>query len=147
MAKILVLNGPNLNLLGEREPHIYGTTSLADINALLAEQAAAQGHELNSRQSNSEGDLVNYIQQAKKDGIQSMIINAASLSHTSLPLRDALVAVELPFVEVHLSNIYKREAFRHKSIIADLAIGIICGFGVQSYELALSVVIRRIDNA
>lgn len=146
MAKILVLHGPNLNLLGEREPHIYGKTTLAEIERRLNQQAKAQGHQVNSFQSNSEGALIDCIQQTRQDKTEFIIINAAGLSHTSLALRDALIAVALPFIEVHLSNVYKREHFRHQSVLADAAIGFICGFGAQSYELALGAAINQLNS-
>jgi len=146
MKKILVLHGPNLNLLGKREPHIYGKTTLAEIDARLDQQAKAQGYQVSSFQSNSEGALIDLIQQARQDKTEFIIINAAGLSHTSLTLRDALVAVEIPFIEVHLSNVYKRESFRHRSVLADAAIGSICGFGALSYELALTAAISQLNN-
>ena len=147
MKKILILHGPNLNLLGEREPHIYGKTSLAEIDARLVQQARAQGYQVSSFQSNNEGALIDHIQQARQAKTEFIIINAAGLSHTSLALRDALVAVELPFIEVHLSNVYKRESFRHSSVLADTAIGSICGFGALSYELALTAAISQLNNS
>lgn len=146
MKKILVLHGPNLNLLGEREPHMYGRATLAEIDARLDQQARAEGYQVSSFQSNSEGALIDRVQQTRQDKTEFIIINAAGLSHTSLTLRDALVAVELPFIEVHLSNVYKRESFRHRSVLADVAIGSICGLGVLSYELALTAAISQLNK-
>lgn len=137
MAKpIFVLNGPNLNLLGTREPEIYGTTTLADIEAMCATRANALGLSVDFRQSNSEGELVTWIQDARAQA-SAIIINAAAYTHTSIALADALSAADLPTVEVHLSNIYKREAFRHISYISPVALGLICGFGASGYMLAL----------
>ena len=137
MAKpIFVLNGPNLNLLGTREPEIYGTTTLADIEAMCATRATALGFSVDFRQSNSEGKLVTWIQDARTQA-SAIIINAAAYTHTSIALADALSAADLPTVEVHLSNIYKREAFRHISYISPVALGLICGFGATGYMLAL----------
>ena len=135
-AKIFVLNGPNLNLLGTREPHIYGSDTLDDLRSLAQARAAELGLEIDFRQSNSEGELVDWIQEAKEsaDGI---VINAGAYTHTSIAILDALVATELPVVEVHLSNLFKREAFRHHSYISPVAAGLITGFGPQGYPLAL----------
>lgn len=138
-AKILVLNGPNLNLLGIREPHVYGSDTLDDVRRLAAERAAELGLEIDFRQSNSEGELVDWIQEARgsADGI---VINAGAYTHTSVALLDALAAVDLPVVEVHLSNLFKREAFRHRSYIAPVAAGLIAGFGARGYALAVEAV-------
>ena len=137
MAKpIFVLNGSNLNLLGTREPEIYGTTTLADIEAMCATRAMALELSVDFRQSNSEGELVTWIQDARTQA-SAIIINAAAYTHTSIALADALSAADLPTVEVHLSNIYKREAFRHISYISPVALGLICGFGASGYMLAL----------
>lgn len=135
-AKILVLNGPNLNLLGIREPHVYGGDTLDDVRRLAAERAAELGLEIDFRQSNSEGELVDWIQEARgsADGI---VINAGAYTHTSVALLDALAAVDLPVVEVHLSNLFKREAFRHRSYVAPVAAGLIAGFGARGYALAI----------
>jgi 3-dehydroquinate dehydratase-2 len=135
--RILVLHGPNLNLLGSREPSIYGGETLDDINGRLASRAAAEGADLVCFQSNAEAALIERVQQAAGDGTRFIIINPAALTHTSVALRDALAAVKLPFVEVHLSNVFAREPFRHHSYFTDLAVGIICGLGARGYELAL----------
>jgi 3-dehydroquinate dehydratase-2 len=145
MAKILVLNGPNLNLLGTREPEHYGKTALEDINQNLADLAGKAGHELDSYQSNAEHELVNRIHKAAADGVDFIIINPAAFTHTSVAIRDALAGVSIPFVEVHLSNIYAREAFRHQSYFSDIAVGVISGLGAQGYELALEAAIRSFD--
>jgi 3-dehydroquinate dehydratase-2 len=137
MAQILILHGPNLNLLGIREPTVYGHTTLADINQQLENQAKQLGHSIIALQSNAEHELVAAIQRTKQEQVQFIIINPAAYGHTSIALRDALLAVALPFIEVHLSNPQAREPFRHHSYLADLAKGIICGFGAQSYYLAL----------
>jgi 3-dehydroquinate dehydratase-2 len=134
---LLVLNGPNLNLLGTREPGIYGTRTLADIERELAEIAARHAARLACFQSNSEGALVDRIHAARNEGVDFMIVNAGALTHTSIALRDALAAVAIPFVEVHLSNVYRREAFRHRSFLADIAEGSIVGLGAAGYRLAL----------
>ncbi len=135
--QILVIHGPNLNLLGSREPGVYGATTLAQIDADLQQFAANAGATLESFQSNHEGALVDRIQAAGRDGTRFIIINPAAYTHTSVAIRDALAAVALPFVEVHLSNIHKREAFRHHSYVSELALGVICGLGPQGYRYAL----------
>ena len=145
MAKILVLNGPNLNLLGSREPDQYGHRSLEEIMETLERFAGTCGHELSHRQSNSEGALVDAIQEAGHDGTDYIIINPAAYTHTSIALRDALLAVNIPFVEVHLSPVAAREAFRQVSYFADIAIGVISGFQGDSYLLALQAIINRIE--
>lgn len=137
MADILVLNGPNLNLLGQREPSVYGHQSLESIMVKLGALAQKHGRTLTHFQSNQEGILVDQIHQAYQDNIRFIIINAGAYTHTSIALRDALLATGIPFIEVHLSNIYQRESFRHGSYLADIACGTICGLGSQSYELAL----------
>ena len=144
MAKILVLHGPNLNLLGQREPQIYGSDSLRDINTRLQQQCAAAGHELDALQSNSEGALIDRVQQARSDGTAFMVVNFGGFTHTSIALRDAVLAAEIPCIEVHLSNLHKREAFRHQSYFADIAIGAIVGLGPQGYELALQAAFERV---
>ncbi len=144
MARLLVLHGPNLNLLGQREPAVYGRTTLAEIDADLASIAQASGHDLAAFQSNSEGALIDRIHAAAKDGTAFIVINPGALTHTSVALRDALAAVAIPFIEVHLSNVHAREAFRHRSYIADLAVGVITGFGAESYRLGLSAALKRL---
>ena len=146
MARLLVLHGPNLNLLGQREPAVYGRTTLAEIDADLAAIARESGHDLASFQSNSEGALIDRIHAAAKEGTAFIVINPGALTHTSVALRDALAAVAIPFVEVHLSNVHAREPFRHKSYIADLAVGVITGFGADSYRLGLAAALRRLAS-
>jgi 3-dehydroquinate dehydratase-2 len=141
--QILVLHGPNLNLLGTREPGVYGTQTLEQIDADLARLATVAGVTLSSFQSNHEGALIDRVQAARTDGSDFIIINPAALTHTSVGLRDALAAVELPFIEVHLSNIHQREAFRHHSYFSELAVGVICGLGADGYRLALDHAIHR----
>ena len=141
--EILVLHGPNLNLLGEREPEVYGRTSLADIDAKLRELAAERGARIETYQSNHEGALIDRIQ-AARGGFQGIIINPGGFTHSSVALRDALVASELPVIEVHLSNIHAREAFRQKSLISDIAVGQITGLGAIGYELALLGLLERL---
>ncbi len=137
ISRILVLHGPNLNLLGQREPEIYGHLTLDEINQKLIAHAQAKGVVLETFQSNCEGTLIDRLHQAHQDGVEFVIINPAAYTHTSVALRDALMGVDTPFVEVHLSNIYSRDAFRHKSFFSDLAQGVICGFGWQGYLFAL----------
>lgn len=136
MKPVFVLNGPNLNLLGEREPHLYGTARLADIEALLAAEAREAGLTLDFRQTNHEGVLVDWVQEARQ-AASGLILNAGAYTHTSVAILDALKALTVPVIEVHLSNIFAREAFRHHSYVSPVATGIICGFGAQSYVLAL----------
>lgn len=145
MAKILVLHGPNLNLLGTREPEIYGRGTLADINRQLVELAQASGHELVCFQSNAEHELIDRIQQGRNDHTALILFNPGAFTHTSIALRDALAAVAIPFIEVHLSNVFARESFRHHSYLSDLAIGVICGFGGDSYRLALDAAVHRLQ--
>lgn len=139
---ILVLHGPNLNLLGSREPSIYGHHTLDSINKQLQSTAARAGATCTTFQSNSEGELVSRIHQAQHDGTEFIIINAAAYTHTSVALRDALAAIELPFLEVHLSNVYKRETFRHHSYLSDLACGVIAGLGPEGYIAALRYALK-----
>ncbi|MCV2370045.1 type II 3-dehydroquinate dehydratase [Paucibacter oligotrophus] len=146
MMQILVIHGPNLNLLGTREPGVYGSQTLAQIDAGLAEMAAVAGIELKSFQSNHEGALVDRIQAAGSDGCQFIIINPAAYTHTSVAMVDALAAVALPFVEVHLSNIHKRESFRHHSFFSARADGVICGLGAQGYQLALAYALEKLKR-
>ncbi len=141
--KILVLHGPNLNLLGSREPEIYGKGSLADLDLRLIAQGRVAGATVICFQSNHEGELIDRVQQARKDGITAIVINPAGYTHTSVALRDALAAVAIPYVEVHLSNIHAREPFRRHSYFSDQAIGTICGLGRRGYELALQFVLSQ----
>lgn len=143
--RILVLHGPNLNMLGVREPDKYGVNTLAEINSLLTKRAAAAQVELLHFQSNSESELIERIHNAK-DNIAYILINPAAFTHTSIALRDALAAVAIPFIEIHLSNIYAREAFRHHSYFSDLAVGVISGLGVHSYELALEHALGKLTH-
>ena len=146
MAKILVLHGPNLNLLGTREPEIYGSDSLADISDRLTALADAQHHQVDNFQSNAEHELVDAIHTARTDGTDFIIINPAAFTHTSVAIRDALASVDLPFIEVHLSNVHAREEFRQHSFLSDIAVGVICGLGAQGYELALQAAITHINK-
>jgi 3-dehydroquinate dehydratase-2 len=140
---ILIINGPNVNLLGAREPATYGTVTLADVEARLREQAADAGALLTLFQSNSEGELVERVQRAGREQVDFIIINPAAYTHTSIAIRDALSAVGIPFAEVHVSNVFAREAFRHHSHFTDLATGMICGWGAQGYELALAYALQQ----
>jgi len=142
MANFLVLHGPNLNLLGTREPEHYGADTLADIAEQLHRTASQSGHQLESFQSNAEHELINKIHDARSH-VDFIIINPAAFTHTSVALRDALAAVELPFIEVHLSNVHAREEFRQHSFLSDIAVGVICGLGAQGYELALQAAIKH----
>jgi 3-dehydroquinate dehydratase-2 len=146
MAKLLLLHGPNLNLLGSREPGVYGRTTLAEIDGDLAARATASGHRLESMQSNSESALVDRIQAAGRDGTAFILLNPAAFTHTSVALRDALAAVAIPFIEVHLSNPQAREPFRHTSYFSDLAIGTVAGFGADSYRYAMEAALARLDE-
>ncbi len=146
MSKILVIHGPNLNLLGEREKDIYGQTTLTDINALLEKEAASLKLKLQIVQSNHEGEIVDLIGKAKKDGFKAILINPAAYTHTSVAIHDAIRAVQVPTVEVHLSNIYSREDFRHKSLVAPVAVGQISGFGVNSYILGLNAIAKLLQK-
>lgn len=137
MSHLLLLNGPNLNLLGTREVSVYGASTLAQIEADLGERAARLGHQLRALQMNQEGLLVDAIHRAKNDGVEFIIFNPGAFTHTSVALRDAVLGVELPFIEVHLSNVYARETFRHHSYLSDIAAGVIVGLGPQGYQLAL----------
>jgi 3-dehydroquinate dehydratase II len=140
---ILVLHGPNLNLLASRAPAVYGATTLVEIDADLARMAADAGAMLKTFQSNHEGALIDRVHAARDDGTEFIIINPAGLTHTSVALRDALAAVDLPFVEVHLSNVHRREAFRHRSFFSDLALGVICGLGAEGYRAAVRFALAR----
>ena len=143
-ASILVIQGPNLNLLGTREPEVYGKTTLEDIHKKLGEIAKANSVELDTYQSNHEGELIDRIQKAKQDGVDFIIINPGAFTHTSVALRDALAGVAIPFTEIHLSNIHQREEFRKHSYLSDIATGVICGLGAIGYELALQAAISRL---
>lgn len=145
MAQILVLHGPNLNLLGTREPDVYGRATLADIDAATAAQAQDAGHALEALQSNAEHVLVERIQAARGDGTALIVINPAAFTHTSVAIRDALAAVALPFIEVHLSNPHAREPFRHHSYFSDLALGVVAGFGADSYRYAIDAAIAHLN--
>jgi 3-dehydroquinate dehydratase II len=145
MSRLLLLNGPNLNLLGSREPDIYGNTSLPDIETKLAELARSRGHELIALQSNAEHELIAKIHGAKRDA-DFIIINPGAFTHTSIALRDAFLSVAVPFIEVHLSNVFAREAFRHQSYLSDIAVGCIFGLGPIGYELALQAAIARLAD-
>jgi 3-dehydroquinate dehydratase II len=140
-----VINGPNLNLLGRREPAVYGAATLADIEAKLREIAAQQNMELTFKQSNREGELVDFIQGTLDDGTEGILINPGAYGHTSIAMRDALLAVGKPFVEVHVSNVYGREAYRKESMLTDMAVGIVAGFGPLSYELGLTALKKNLD--
>jgi 3-dehydroquinate dehydratase-2 len=144
--RVLLLNGPNLNLLGSREPALYGGDTLATIEQRLASQAKDEGHELTAFQSNAEHELIDRIQRAPADGVNAIIFNPGGYTHTSVALRDALLAVKLPFIEVHLSNIHAREPFRHHSYFSDIALGSIVGLGPLGYELALTALIVRFSG-
>lgn len=146
MATFLVLHGPNLNLLGTREPGVYGATTLAEINADLEARARAAGHQLHCLQSNAEYQLIERIHAARGEGVDFIIINPAAFTHTSVALRDALLAVSIPFIEVHLSNVHKREPFRHHSYFSDVAVGVICGLGASGYRLALEAAIEQLQR-
>ncbi len=146
MAKLLILNGPNLNLLGEREPGHYGNDTLATINQRLESAAQTAGHTLTSFQSNAEHELVDQVQAAKKDDVAFIIINPAAFTHTSVAIRDAFSATNIPFIEIHLSNVHAREEFRQHSFFSDIAVGVICGLGPIGYELALQAAIKRLET-
>ncbi|TCB53885.1 type II 3-dehydroquinate dehydratase [Acinetobacter terrestris] len=144
-STILVIHGPNLNLLGKREPEVYGHLTLEDINQKLIAQAQNSSLSLDTFQSNWEGAIVDRIHQAQQDGVQFIIINPAALTHSSVAVRDALLGVAIPFIEVHLSNVHAREAFRHHSYLSDKAVGVICGLGAQGYAAALNYAIEKIQ--
>ena len=147
MPKILVLNGPNLNLLGTREPEIYGRDTLRDLEERLRAQGASGGHEVEVFQSNAEHELVERVHAAPRSGVGFVLINPAAFTHTSVALRDALLGVAIPFIEVHLSNVFAREPFRAHSYFSDVAVGVISGLGMHGYELALAAAIRRLDRS
>lgn len=147
MAKLLVLHGPNLNLLGTREPGVYGHTTMAQIDQALLAQAQGAGHAVESLQSNAEHVLVDRVQAARTDGTTFILINPAAFTHTSVALRDALAAVDVPFIEIHLSNPHAREPFRQHSYFSDKAVGVICGFGADSYRYAMDAALVRLAAA
>jgi len=142
--KLLLLNGPNLNLLGTREPEVYGSTTLADIEQAANAQATAAGATIATFQSNYEGALIERIHAARTEHVDAIIINPAGYTHTSVALRDALAGVAIPFVEVHISNIHRREAFRHKSFLSDIAVGVICGLGTDGYRAAIDFALKKL---
>jgi 3-dehydroquinate dehydratase II len=146
MATILVLHGPNLNLLGTREPEVYGKETLDDINKRLARLCTEAGHHLLHLQSNAEYELIERIHESRHEGINYILFNPGAFTHTSVALRDALLAVNIPFIEVHLSNVYKREPFRHHSYFSDIATGTITGLGSQGYDLALQAALSRLSD-
>tara|TARA_Y100000758_G_scaffold24860_1_gene16770 strand:- start:870 stop:1310 length:441 start_codon:yes stop_codon:yes gene_type:complete len=146
MANFLLLNGPNLNLLGTREPEVYGETTLEEVVKKLSNISSKSGHELISIQSNAEHELVDQIHRAKDEDVKCIIFNPGAFTHSSISLRDALAGTEIPFIEIHISNIYSREDFRQKSFLSEIAVGIISGLGVEGYELALKVAIKRYGN-
>jgi 3-dehydroquinate dehydratase-2 len=143
-TNLLMLNGPNLNLLGSREPEVYGATTLSQIEQAAQAQAQAAGAKLEFFQTNHEGELIDRIHAAKQAGVDGIIINPAGFSHTSIALRDALAGVAIPFVEVHISNIHRRESFRHHSYMSELAVGVICGLGVDGYRLAIDFALKKL---
>lgn len=147
MATILVLHGPNLNLLGTREPDVYGATTLEEVNLTLQQMCVDHQHHFQVLQSNAEYELIERIHDAAKEGVDFIVINPAAFTHTSVALRDALAGVAIPFIEVHISNVHAREPFRRHSYLADIACGVICGLGVQGYELALSAAFRRFAHS
>ena len=147
MNKILILNGPNLNLLGTRESLVYGHTTLADVEALMAQQAAVRGVEVDCFQSNHEGALIDSIHAARSEGVAYIIINPGGLTHTSVALRDALAGVAIPFIEVHVSNVHKREEFRHHSYLSGIAEAVLCGFGTGGYSMALNYICDKLQPA
>ena len=144
MATFLVLHGPNLNLLGTREPGVYGAVTLAQINHELEQRARDAGHQLQHLQSNAEHQLIERIHEARSEGVDFILINPAAFTHTSVAIRDALLAVSIPFIEVHLSNVHKREPFRHHSYFSDVAVGVICGLGASGYRLALEAALEQL---
>ena len=146
MANFLILHGPNLNLLGSREPETYGSTTLSEINSGLEAQAKAKGHVVSCLQSNVEHELIDAVQEAPQNSVDCIVLNPAGYTHTSVALRDALLAIKLPFVEVHLSNIHQREEFRHYSYFSDIALGVISGFGAYGYTLALEASMNFINT-
>jgi 3-dehydroquinate dehydratase-2 len=147
MARILLVNGPNLNLLGSREPEMYGSVTLSQVESRLATAARDRGHELQSFQSNAEHELIGKIQDTLRDGVAFVIINPGAYTHTSIALRDAFLGVAVPFIEVHVTNVFAREEFRHRSYLSGIAVGCIVGLGVQGYDLALDAACARLAAA
>jgi len=147
MASLLLINGPNLNLLGSREPGVYGETNLSDVESRLTSLAQEQGHELQCFQSNAEHEIVDRIQQAAGDKADFILLNPGAFTHTSIAIRDALLAVSIPFIEIHLSNVFAREKFRHNSYFSDIAAGCLFGLGAYGYELALNAATRQLEDA
>ena len=143
-TSLLLVNGPNLNLLGTREPEVYGSTTLVEIEQQAIAQASAAGATLQCFQSNHEGQLIDRIHAAKTEGVQAIVINPGGLTHTSVALRDALAGVAIPFIEMHISNIYRRESFRQHSYLSDLAAGVICGLGVDGYRIAIEFAVKKL---
>ncbi len=146
MASLLLINGPNLNLLGTREPGVYGETNLADVETRLTALAKDLGHELNCFQSNAEHEIVDRVQQARIDAVNFILLNPGAFTHTSISIRDALLAVSIPFIEVHLSNVFAREEFRHSSYFSDIAAGCLFGLGAYGYELALQAASQQLSE-
>ena len=146
MSTILLLHGPNLNLLGTREPELYGSMSLTQINQHLTDLTLSAGHHLLALQSNAEYELIQRIHDAKQEAVDFIIFNPGAFTHTSVALRDALLGIEIPFIEVHLSNVHAREEFRHHSYFSDIAEGVICGFGPKSYDLALQAALDKLNH-
>lgn len=147
MHSVLFLNGPNLNLLGQREPEVYGQLSLSDLNGLVTDKANILGLMATTYQSNLEGELVNRVHTAKVDGVDFIVINPGAYTHTSVALRDAFLGTDIPFIEVHLSNIFSRESFRHRSYLSDIAVGVISGFGAHGYELAIEAAVEQLNQS
>ena len=146
MASLLLINGPNLNLLGSREPGVYGETNLAEVESRLTSLAGEQGHELQCFQSNAEHEIVDRVQQAATDKVDFILLNPGAFTHTSIAIRDALLAVSIPFIEIHLSNVFAREEFRHNSYFSDIAAGCLFGLGAYGYELALKAAHRQLQD-
>ena len=146
MASLLLINGPNLNLLGSREPGVYGETNLADVESRLTGLASEQGHDLDCFQSNAEHEIVDRVQKAAGDKVEFILLNPGAFTHTSIAIRDALLAVSIPFIEIHLSNVFAREDFRHNSYFSDIAAGCLFGLGAYGYELGLNAAIRQLED-
>ena len=146
MANFLLLNGANLNLLGSREPEIYGETTLESLIENLSRQAEKEGHKLLNFQSNAEHELVERIHKSQEENVKCIVFNPGAFTHSSISIRDALSGIKVPFIEIHISNIYSREDFRHKSFLSEIALGVISGLGVEGYELALSVAMKKFND-